>query len=487
MRHEGRSTGEDWLDPSELDLAARFDVFHAYQYGRAFLAGALTDYHRRAYADHVHASGAGSEGRSAGSGERLVAAEAMRRFEDLLRSVACDGFDEAHAVPIDRDLKPLAGAQRIAACMAADRPLPVTRCDSLLESDRSYRYFRERGMAPEYMDLAASALLSRLADLRAAVILGPPPERKRRIIAELAASGTLHYEKAIRLSEIGRSNLIRLIDDGQGWLGARQGHAGARGQAIPRLPVGSTSEVSIAFFRRARLDGDPVDLVQRVCERLGFAADSIRVTETWEETRRIGACALSQGGLHLLDNRRWGSFTGFEQDFAAFQERLAVSGFDREQVLVVGSSILSIYGVRDARDLDVLVAPGVEHVARSQGLDPSNAQWERYGFDVRELVYDPSKHFFHEGCKCLRLEELIRLKQRRGETKDRIDLSLIEAMLAAQPGTRAQVALLRLRLRLASNFSRFRSHLARWLVRLGLRAQRRRRSSSCDVGAKIRF
>lgn len=487
MRHNGRRTGKDWLDTGELDLSTRFDVFVKYQYGRAFLAGALTDSHRNAYADHIHASEAALDDRTLGTGERLGAAESMRRFQGLLRSVARDGFDEAHAVPVDPALKPLDGAHRVAACMAADRPLCVAHRDSVLGFDRSYRHYRDRGMRPEYMDLGATALLSRFSDLRAAVIFGAAMDRKQRVIEELNAAGPLLYEKAIRLSGIGNSNLIRLIHDGEGWLGERHGYLGARGEAMPCFPSASPSSVSIVLFRPSRPDSDLARLEERICEQVGIAAHCIHVSDTWEEAGRIASYALSQGGLHLLDNRRYGSFAGFERDFAAFQETRAASGIDREHVLVVGSSILSIYGIRDARDLDVLVAPSLAEAARSRGLDPCNAQWERYGFDVRELVYDPSKHFFHDGHKCVRLEELIRWKKRRGEAKDHIDLSLIEAILGTQPGSRARVGLLRLRLRLYSNLTRLRSRLARWLVRLGLRAQRRKESSRYDVETNVRF
>ena len=44
---------EEWLDTEELDLSTHFDVFVKYQYARAFLDGTLTDYHRRAYVEHL--------------------------------------------------------------------------------------------------------------------------------------------------------------------------------------------------------------------------------------------------------------------------------------------------------------------------------------------------------------------------------------------------------------------------------------------------
>ena len=464
---------EEWLDTEELDLSTHFDVFVKYQYARAFLDGTLTDYHRQAYVEHLRVFNACLELGTDGEPVKVGAVQFCRAFEQLLTSVSQKGFDRAHPVPLDPTRKPLNGAHRVAACMATATPVYAMHMNEPLLPNWGYRFFLDRGMDPELMDFGAAAMLSGSRDLRTAIIFGSAMTKRDQITRELSCAGQVLYEKTIQLSKLGKENLIRVIYDGEKWLGRREfGYLGARGKATPCFPLGAPSAATLVFLKPTISPEDLVRTKGHLRGIVGLGNHSIHITDTWAEAVRIGPLALNKNGVHLLNNKRYGRFPSFERDLSGLRTRLAESGIDPRHVSIVGSSVLSVYGIRDARDLDVIVAPAVVDRAQASGVDSSNKHWESYGFDIHTLVYDPSKHFLFEGMKCVGLEALIALKETRGESKDKVDLSLIELMVDHQSDLKARINRISLLLRLYSNLRWLRSYVGHWLVRLGLRVRR---------------
>jgi hypothetical protein len=138
----------------------------------------------------------------------------------------------------------------------------------------------------------------------------------------------------------------------------------------------------------------------------------------------------------------------------------------------VGSGVLSIYGLRDARDLDIVIAPEHIEAAAKHGVESNNAHWESHGFEIRQLLYDPRNYFCFNGIKFLSVDPLIKLKTKRGEEKDFVDLSLIRLMIGHRNPLRAAVARFFLLVRLYTNLRWLRSYFDHWLNRLGLRSRR---------------
>jgi hypothetical protein len=318
-----------------------------------------------------------------------------------------------------------------------------------------------------------AAALDRFDALRAAIIFGAALEYRDQIIAELRNAGVVHYEKLAALSPEGQANLIRLVYKGEEWLGAAAGgYPGAYVKSKPTFPPEARSAVSVVFLQPSVSMTELVGVKERIRAALGMGNHSLHITDTWDEARRIGDAVLNANGLHLLNHKRYRRFAAFDRDLSALAARLDEGAVGREHVSVVGSGVLSIYGLRDARDLDVIIAPAHLEAAAKSGLEPNNNHWESHGFDIRQLLYDPRNYFRFDGIKFLSLDQLIKLKTKRGEAKDSVDLSLIRLMIGRRNPLRAAVERVFLLVRLYTNPRWLRSYFDHWLNRLGLRSRR---------------
>lgn len=473
---DARATTE-WIAAGEIDLDGRFGVFVKYLYARAWVDGTLTDYHRRVYEEHIRVFNSFLEMDDAGIPVKIGVSQFLTAFESVLASIARHGFDEQHAIRFSPEGMPVDGEHRIAACMALDQRVCIRHVTRSFRPPWGYRFFRDRGLDPEYMDGGMAAMLRRCSGMRAAVIFGSALAHKDRIIKQIGKAGRIHYDKVVQLSLTGQVNLVRIVYSGEEWLGsAESGYLGARVKSEPCFPPGAPSAVCVAFLQPSVSPAELVDVKQRVRSELGMGNHSLHITDTCEEARRIGDAVLSANGLHLLNNKCYRRFAGFDRDLAALARILDEGQVDREHVAVVGSGVLSIYGLRDGRDLDVVIAPDQIATAEQNGLEASNFHWESHGFDVHELLYDPRNHFRFESIKFLGLESLIKLKTARGEDKDSVDLSLIELMIDRESPFRARLARMALLLRLYSNVTWLRSYFSHWLIRIrhGTRCMRSR-------------
>lgn len=466
-----------WLNPRDLCLSGRFDIFIKYLYARALVNGMPSEFHKRAYHDHLRVLNGHVELDEYGKPCKVGRARFLQEFENVVRSIESDGFSTAHPVPISANGSIMNGAHRVAACMALNRPIYVQQHREPFEPRWTYDFFRSSGLHPDYLDAGGLAAADWYDDCRVAVIFGAGFHARQEILEELRSIGKVWYQTAFPVSERAQLNLIRVIYEGEPWLGRREfGYLGAAGKARPCFPPDCPQEVCFAFF----VPGADADAIRQAKERIrsqiGKANHSLHMTDSRDETLRIAEIVLNENGRHFLTHRRYGRFRAFERDLHTLQAGVAGHPQLLEHICVVGSSVLAAYGLRDARDLDIVFSNCRPDLASNIKFESSNAHWTQYGFDVDSLVQDPRHHFRCNGVKFVSLETVVKLKAIRRERKDAVDLALVDAMVGnPRSDGKATIARLALVLRLYCNAKWLRSYAGHWLARLGLRVQRKAR------------
>lgn len=462
----------EWIEVSDINLNGRFDIFIKYQFARALVLGKATAFHQNAYEEHIRVFNSFLEIDDNGSPVKVGATQFVSAFEALIESISHQGFDKSSAIPITLESTPLNGAHRIATCMALENRVCVSRFDKSFCPQWDYSFFRDRGAQPRFLDAGAVALLDWFKDMRVAVVYGAAFTARDRILEELSQKVTVWYEKTVQLTEIGKANLIRLIYAGENWLGpAKFGYRGALGKSKPCFPSNAPSYVSIIFFRSNITPDELVAVKEHIRAGVSLGKHSIHITDTAEEALKIGSAILNNNGVHLLNNKRYDYCASFEQDLTTLKERLKDSNIETEDLCVVGSSTLAAYGIRDARDMDIIIAPNLIEMAEHEGLEISNAHWEAYSFNIRELIYDPNNYFIYEGIKFLSLDNLIKLKSSRREKKDKVDIALVKLMIDHKSTVHTNITQYIILFRLYSNAKWLRSYIGHWLVRLKLRTR----------------
>jgi hypothetical protein len=95
--------------------------------------------------------------------------------------------------------------------------------------------------------------------------------------------------------------------------------------------------------------------------------------------------------------------------------------------VIDGSTILSIYGIRESNDIDYLSRKLLPKELSTKGLDSHDNQIEYHGKTKEELIYDPQNFFFFMGLKFISLRQVLKMKRIRGNRKDLRDCDNIDA------------------------------------------------------------
>ena len=152
--------------------------------------------------------------------------------------------------------------------------------------------------------------------------------------------------------------------------------------------------------------------------------------------------------LHFIFNGFPFKFANTLTSILKFRDLLSVQHSSIEDYLVDSSSVLSLYGIRQANDLDYLTVSG-DKIEFVKGIDEhGDDQKFYYSTPISDLIYDHSHHFYFCNIKFLSLRDLLLFKQTRykqnGDTKDRIDIKLIQLFLQGTGGIRREWTLLRI-------------------------------------------
>lgn len=128
----------------------------------------------------------------------------------------------------------------------------------------------------------------------------------------------------------------------------------------------------------------------------------------------------------------------------AIRQELNRLGLHSDEVVIIGSSILGVLGIRKSNDIDILVSEEQFENIASRG----NYQLGYYSDGTRQLIIDNVELTYQwddktvsqimpdtttiKGIHFLSLDSVRKYKERMGRPKDKRDIILIDAYLASQ-------------------------------------------------------
>lgn len=352
-------------------------------------------------------------------------------FHRILDSIREEGFDrEKSVVPVGRSLSPINGSHRIAACVLHGKDVSCRVMDEGLETHNyNYLYFRNRethvpgGLAPAWQDAIALEYCRLKAETYAVLVFPSAVGRHREILDVLLAHGHVVYEKEFFLGPAARLNLIRCVYAGETWLGtAQNGYNGANAKAS--LCFASDGPLRFFVFETH----DPQDAVRAkagIRALFGIDKSAVHINDSHEETIRVAEALLNANSVHFLEKARAEPAPSLMEHIARLRGWLRQTQLSPEDLCIGGSGVLSAYGLRPGKDLDLLHHFALPASGLAQDLGSHNEYAGLYGLTADELIYDPANHFHFAGFKFAALPVIARMKRRRGERKDVADLSLI--------------------------------------------------------------
>jgi len=178
----------------------------------------------------------------------------------------------------------------------------------------------------------------------------------------------------------------------------------------------------------------------------GLGNHSIHITDSSEETLRTARTAFNQNSIEAL-RMGIGNFPGFHEQLFALRDWMQLNAIDEDLVCVDGSAVLSVLGLRECRDLDFLYHGDPSSLPpQPERVDCHNDQEKYHAHKIEDIVGDPRLHFWYMGVKFCTPGLIRDMKCNRGQSKDRVDVIMLQSKLPSrflQGFNRAQLAVIR--------------------------------------------
>lgn len=411
----------DLLSPLRFDLCAKY--FYA-KYRRA-----SSDFPLELYAHHLKVWNNYSEYNNP---NKQDLESFVTEFNKILISIEEEGFnpDISYLPTLEGQL--LNGAHRTAASILYQKPV-YCKESPIAEGqlDCSHAFLRDRhvnvpaGLQREYADTMALQYAKLKKNTFVVTLFPSAFGHEGSVERVLRNYSTIVYTSAIQLSDYGPFNYIRMLYEGEAWLGAWQNSfVGAQIKMKECFKFPQPTRIYLIETE------DPSALVEakRLIRQLyNIGNDSVHINDTHEETLRIATSVFNANSVNFLNNCNPRYFNNFHTYFTMLKKWAATNQVETDKLCVDASAVLSVYGLRECRDVDFLYLG--DHIeTNTHDFSCHNGETKYYPMHKDEVIVNPGHHFYYQGIKFATPEVIKTMKQVRCEEKDLKDIQLINTI-----------------------------------------------------------
>ncbi len=352
----------------------------------------------------------------------------LRSFGDLVNSIKENGFyEDGFSIPRSENGDIVNGAHRVAICALLFPNFLVPTVKLKEESlDYSATYFGDAGIAEPYLDNAALSLVENLDDVYIACIW--PSSGEKAIDIEDFLRDRSFYRKTVKLTELGKKNLMLHLYPNEGWIGTpKDAFRGLNNKIQPCF--GNKGEVTFIFFRESSLE-NVIAIKELVREMVGIGKHSVHITDTRQEALMLSRTLLSYGGLKVLNNAKPWKFPIYYSSLKGIALSSGSSGLD---YALTGSALMGLLGERPPSDIDYISHDILEYnIKNTEGLlalSRHDSELRLYPDKVDRLLVDGYNYFYFMNVKFLSANIIYQIKKSRYERKDKEDLISLERFI----------------------------------------------------------
>jgi len=405
---------------NELLTWNRLDL--AFKLAYLDLKGANSTLANKIYQEDIRSQTLGSF-EEFGNEEKNSFQKYVDEFEATYENIKTSGFDEKKSIiPLSAAGTIINGAHRVASAIhlkesvnCIHTELPIMTCD--------YNYFHERNVSPALLDLVVNKFIEYADNVYITFLW---PSGKTNFSETLAEFPDVIYKKEVFLSSNGGFNLIVELYKHMDWVGtAESGFAGAKQKLIECFPNFESFFV-IAFQSDSFEEVQKIKARVRKINNIGFS--SVHITDTKEEAMRISKLVFNENGRHFLNFSQPFKYSIVEK-LNVFDEFLFSMHLNKDDVLIDGSVVLALYGIRKNADIDFLTSSQYCTASDDKEFEDHDSELIYHNVEKQSLIYNPAYYFEYLGFKIISFYQFYEMKSSRNEEKDKNDIKLMKALI----------------------------------------------------------
>jgi len=351
-------------------------------------------------------------------------------FINIFNDIKTNKFDWGRSpIVVDSNKHLLNGSHRTAASsyLNSESKFQIGQDKKDGQKVCDYKMFNDLKLSEKYMDASALELVRKNKNLLL-VSLFPSAINNRHLVDNILLKySNIAYKKDIVLNPNGAFNYTLQLYKGEEWAGNWYNNfAGFRDKSnlcfVNQNPM-TVYLIEIKDLSLAR------QIKEEIRQIYNIGNHSVHINDTHEETLRLSRCLFNSNSIHFLNNSKLSNYQTFQSQLNYFEQYLIANNLDLEEYCIAASSVLSLYGLREGKDLDYLhFSP---HIIQGHQDVSSHNEYGvgRYSKDKDDIIFNPDNHFYFGNLKVASLNVIKDLKLKRGEEKDYIDIDLINTVI----------------------------------------------------------
>jgi len=379
-------------NPNELLTHKRFDVVIKYLYA----SNLSSAYYKSMYEKHLKVWNNFKEGNPPKNG--------FKEFDNAFKSIINNQVDEP--IPVNAEGHIPNGAHRLAAALHHQRSVNV-RDVNLFEMYpiiADYEFFIKRGL-PKHMLQRTAIEYAKLKSNSHVICLFPIAHTRIDEVMDIINKYVnVFYSSSEKFNATGQLALMKEIYFVEGWANEegikRKGDQCFRGKS------------KVTFLL---IDADNLETVKemktKIRELFNVGNHSVHISDYHEDAIRISKTVFNANSIHFMNNRKNVSFPNY---------RKLMNGMKPDDnKIITGSSVLSLYGLRDCKDIDLIYYNNSPADSHNQYIGTY------YKLTLDDIFNNPLYHLYYQGFKYVSLDVIKNMKALRNEPKDVTDVGLI--------------------------------------------------------------
>ena len=381
------------MNPTDLLTHKRFDVVVKYLYA----ANLSSEFYKNAYKEHLKIWN--------GFHERNPKKNGFEEFDNAFKSIINNTVDEP--VPVNPDGHIANGAHRLAAALYHQRPINTRNTNSNenypIEAD--YKVFHKKGLQNHILQRTALEYAKLKSNTHVICLFPIAHTRMEEVMNIIEKHSNIFYKSSEVLNATGQLGLVKEIYLSDGWANEK----GIRKKC--KQCFRGMSKVTFVLIDAKNLE-TVKEMKKEIRALFKVGNHSVHINDYHIDTIRIAKTVFNDNSIHFLNNRKDVLFPNYK--------KLMSDTKSDDNTIMTGSTVLSLYGLRDCKDIDLIYFNNPPVDSHNQYVGTL------YKLTIDEIFNNPMYHLYYNGFKYVSLDVIKNMKAIRNEPKDVIDVKLAE-------------------------------------------------------------
>ncbi len=411
-------TGEI-VDPIQLLSGERLDILTHYLYAKLHLLDAAQEWRSKVLFESFQAY------QMDGNDPEQSYQSYKKAFDSYLVGVYTDGFEEKYPlIPVKQNNILMGDARRLATALLYNQRVCVVNLDQ--KPDKLFDQIPR--LAPEVADAVMLEYCRLCPNMLILVVFPVATGKDNEICSIIQDYGRIIYQKEIDFTKIGQYNLISMLYFNMHWI-----------SPAGDITYGVCHHVDHRFFAEGPVKffflkikdiSKSLELKMKIRGLFDLKNFSVHINDTHDETVWTAEQILNPNSVYFLNHAQPWLSLKFLRSFEAYTKSIIQQGLENEHVLLLGDSVLAVYGLRDSNHVD-----GLGWATENSFFDPSTqktltVEHNPNDVQVKDLFFDPHNFFYFRGQKFLD----VRLLERSPISNKRVSDRKLRLLIASIEG-----------------------------------------------------